>query len=140
MHVITLTSSLQAIVEGEPPGLPESGYSDVAKDFVRGCLNKIPKLRPTYAMLLNHAWLKPLTKPQTITEEAEEGEEAEEVADAVGKLDLNSGTHDQEVAEWVKDVLRRKRESKEGDGSTRPALHAAPLDSVSPLASPLAGA
>jgi mitogen-activated protein kinase kinase len=135
----TIFSQLNAIVEGEPPGLPETGYSDVAKDFVRGCLNKVPKLRPTYAMLLNHAWLKPLTKPQTITEEAEEGEEAEQVAEAVGKLDLNSGTHDQEVAEWVKSVLQRKKEDKEGHDSSRPALHAAPLDSVSPLASPLAG-
>ncbi|KAI9163210.1 Protein kinase wis1 [Paramyrothecium foliicola] len=135
----TIFSQLNAIVEGEPPGLPETGYSDVAKDFVRGCLNKIPKLRPTYAMLLNHAWLKPLTKPQTITEEVEEGEEADRVAEAVGKIDLNSGTEDQEVAEWVQGVLRRKKEGKDSDGSSRPALHAAPLDSVSPLASPLAG-
>jgi mitogen-activated protein kinase kinase len=136
----TIFSQLNAIVEGEPPGLPESGYSDTAKDFVRGCLNKIPKLRPTYAMLLNHAWLKPMTQPQTIAEEAEEGEEADQVADAVGHLDLNSGTQDKEVADWVKEVLRLKSEGKGGDGSTRPALHAAPLDSVSPLASPVAGA
>ena len=68
----------QAIVEGEPPALPE-GYSDTARDFVKGCLNKIPKLRPTYAMLLKHPWLQPFSKPETITEEAEEGPAADEV-------------------------------------------------------------
>lgn len=43
-------SQLSAIVEGEPPDLPEDGFSEAARDFARGCLNKIPKLRPTYPM------------------------------------------------------------------------------------------
>jgi len=74
----TIFSQLSAIVEGEPPGLPEEGYSDVAKDFVKSCLHKVAKQRPTYAMLLKHPWLKSLAQPTTITEEAEEGSQAEQ--------------------------------------------------------------
>ncbi len=88
-------------------------------------------------MLLQHPWLKPFSKPQTITEEAEEGEEAEKVAEAVGKIQLGGGTEDDEVADWVKGVLKRKQERSGTGGPSRPALHAAPLDSVSPLGSPL---
>lgn len=131
---------VQAIVEGEPPGMPEEGYSESAKDFVKGCLHKIPMKRPTYAMMLKHPWLSEFSKPETIAEEAEEGEEAEKVADAVGKIDLNSTTEDAEVAAWVKKVLKLKREGLASDGPTLPALHAAPLDSVSPIGSPLLGA
>ncbi|KAJ3532692.1 hypothetical protein NM208_g8322 [Fusarium decemcellulare] len=132
----TIFSQLSAIVEGEPPAMPDGGYSDIAKDFVKGCLHKIPMKRPTYAMLLKHPWLNEFTKPQTITEEAEEGEEAEKVAEAVGKMDLNSSTDDAEVAEWVNSVFQRKKDGTDNDGPTRPALHTAPLDSVSPIASP----
>lgn len=128
---------MQAIVEGEPPALPEEGYSDAARDFVASCLNKIPKLRPPYAMLLKHPWLKPLSKPQTITEEAEEGEEADQVAEAVGKMNLGSGTEDEEVAEWAKAALTRLASGDVEVVDTRPALHAAPLDSMSPLGSPV---
>jgi mitogen-activated protein kinase kinase len=120
--------------------LPESGFSDISRDFVKGCLNKVPKLRPTYAMLLNHPWLKPLTKPETITEEAEEGDEVDEVADAVGKINLDSGTQDEEVAAWVRGVLERKNEGQGADGASPPALHKVNLDTVSPMASPAAGA
>ncbi|GJN67655.1 hypothetical protein PLIIFM63780_005097 [Purpureocillium lilacinum] len=133
----TIFSQLNAIVEGDPPDLPSEGFSDAARDFVRSCLHKIPKKRPTYAMLLQHPWLKPFSKPQTITEEAEEGEEAEKVAEAVGKIQLGGGTEDDEVADWVKGVLKRKQERSGTGGPSRPALHAAPLDSVSPLGSPL---
>lgn len=91
-------------------------------------------------MLLKHPWLKPFSKPQTITEEVEEGEEAEKVAEAVGKMSLGSGTEDGEVAEWVKSVLYRQSQGLDGDGPSQPALHKAPLDSVSPLSSPLIGA
>ncbi|GKT62873.1 mitogen activated protein kinase kinase [Colletotrichum tofieldiae] len=131
--------SPQAIVEGEPPGLPEEGYSSTAHDFVHKCLNKIPKDRPTYAALLQHPWMAPFSKIETIAEEAEEGDEAEAVAETVGKLSLSSGTDDEEVAEWVKSVLERKRSGLVAPAS-RPALHAAPLDSVSPNVSPLVGA
>lgn len=126
----------QAIVEGEPPGLPEEGYSDLAKDFVRSCLNKIPKLRPPYALLLKHPWLKSLSNPQTITEEAEDGEEADAAAEAVGKMNL-SGTEDEEVAAWVKGVFARKAAGDDVSGGSKPALHAAPLDSISPVTSPV---
>ncbi|EGY21259.1 protein kinase wis1 [Verticillium dahliae VdLs.17] len=132
----TIFSQLSAIVEGDPPDLPE-GFSSTARDFVKRCLNKVPKDRPTYAMLLQHPWLAPLSKPETIAEEAEEGEEADAVADAVGNMNLTSSTNDEEVADWVKGVLEKKRLGKLGAGSLKPALHAAPLG-VSPVGSPLA--
>jgi mitogen-activated protein kinase kinase len=87
-------------------------------------------------MLLKHPWLVDFTKPQTITEEVEDGEEADKVAEAVGKIDLNSTTEDTEVAEWVNNVLRLEKEGLVASGPVRPALHTAPLDSVSPLSSP----
>ncbi|KAH6683738.1 protein kinase wis1 [Plectosphaerella plurivora] len=133
----TIFSQLSAIVEGEPPGLPDN-YSSTARDFVRRCLNKVPKERPTYAMLLQHPWLKSMTQPQTITEEAEEGEEADAVADAVGKINLSSGTDDEEVAQWVQGVLAQKKQGSYGSVAAKPALHAAPLG-ISPASSPLTG-
>ncbi|KAF9875199.1 mitogen activated protein kinase kinase [Colletotrichum karsti] len=136
----TIFSQLSAIVEGEPPGLPEEGYSATAHDFVKKCLNKVPKERPTYAALLQHPWMAPFSKIETIAEEAEEGEEAEAVADAVGQMSLSSGTEDEEVAEWVKGVLDRKKKGLNSNAAARPALHAAPLDSVSPTSSPALGA
>ncbi|OAR00053.1 hypothetical protein LLEC1_02663 [Akanthomyces lecanii] len=141
----TIFGQLNAIVEGEPPTLPAEGYSETAHDFVKGCTNKIPLKRPTYAAMLKHPWLSSLSKPVTIAEEAEEGEEAEQVAAKVGQMALNSATDDDEVAEWVKGALLRKAtggassssEEKTPTSAARPALHAAPLDSVSPLASPV---
>ncbi|KAK9471794.1 kinase-like domain-containing protein [Dipodascopsis tothii] len=50
-------SQLEAIVDGEPPVLPAARFSPTAVDFVAQCLNKVPKLRPTYADLLAHPWL-----------------------------------------------------------------------------------
>ncbi|KAL6917740.1 hypothetical protein ACHAPO_000453 [Fusarium lateritium] len=132
----TIFSQLSAIVEGEPPAMPEEGYSDTATDFVRSCLHKIPKQRPTYAMLLKHPWLIDFTKPQTIAEEAEDGDEADKMAEAVGKIALNSTTEDAEVADWVNGVLQKERDGLKVDGPLRPALHTAPLDSVSPISSP----
>ncbi|KJZ74829.1 hypothetical protein HIM_02944 [Hirsutella minnesotensis 3608] len=134
----TIFSQLSAIVEGDPPDLPKEGYSDTARDFIRGCLHKVPKMRPTYAALLKHAWLKPLSKPETIAEEAEDGEEADNVAEAVGRMRLRSAnTEDAEVGEWVRSVLKRKEEGSGNLGPSRPALHAAPLDSMSPMGSPM---
>lgn len=49
-------SQLSAIVDGEPPALPES-FSDLAKDFVSKTLDKQPSRRPTYQNLLKHEWL-----------------------------------------------------------------------------------
>ncbi|KAG5934993.1 hypothetical protein E4U53_000550 [Claviceps sorghi] len=130
----TIFSQLSAIVEGDPPDLPKEGYSDTAQGFVSSCLHKIPKMRATYAMLLSHPWLQAFSKPQTITEEAEEGEEAEKIAEAVGHIKLGGDdTADEEVAEWLRQVLEGgKGKSAEDVDASRPALHAAPLDTVSP--------
>ena len=121
-------------MEGDPPDLPEDSFSDAAKDFVRGCLNKIPKLRPTYAMLLRHPWLAPLLKPPTISEE---DEEAAEEAD-VEEKGTGPAVLDKEVADWVVNAMERRRSGKMGK-KTKPALHAAPLDAV-PSPSPSAEA
>ncbi|EOA85372.1 uncharacterized protein SETTUDRAFT_137998, partial [Exserohilum turcica Et28A] len=126
-------SQLSAIVDGEPPDLPDEGYSDAAKNFVRGCLNKIPNLRPTYAMLLQHAWLAPLIKPDTIAEEEEEEVQAaqeagaDEAAGDKGPAEAIEPVEDQEVADWVKAAIEKRRSGKM-KGVEKPALHAAPLD------------
>ncbi|RCI08591.1 hypothetical protein L249_4690 [Ophiocordyceps polyrhachis-furcata BCC 54312] len=127
----TIFSQLSAIVEGDPPDLPKEGYSETARDFIRGCLHKMPMMRATYAALLNHPWLKPLSKPHTITEEVEDCEEAETIAEEVGKMQLSGdNTEDVEVGDWVKSVLKRKDEGSDDNGPSRPALHTAPLTSV----------
>ncbi|KAG6013691.1 hypothetical protein E4U43_007154 [Claviceps pusilla] len=134
----TIFSQLSAIVEGDPPDLPKEGYSDTAQGFVSSCLHKIPKMRATYAMLLSHPWLQAFSKPQTIREEAEEGEEADKIAEAVGHIKLGADdTADEEVAEWLRNVLAGgKAKSAEDVSASRPALHAVPLDTVSPAGSP----
>ena len=45
-------AQLTAIVHGDPPELPEEGYSDDARDFVSRCLHRLPEKRATYAELL----------------------------------------------------------------------------------------
>ncbi|KIW04795.1 hypothetical protein, variant [Verruconis gallopava] len=138
-------SQLSAIVNGDPPDLPEEGFSDAARNFVHGCLNKIPKLRPTYAMLLQHAWLAPLSKPAAILEEDEEEEEEkkEEVDKTEGDSSptalreepenvdsrLPADVVDPEVGLWVIETLEAKRAGKLARAD-KPALHAAPLDAV----------
>lgn len=127
--------------------MPSKGYSATAQDFVKACVNKIPAKRHTYPMLLAHPWLKPLTHPETIEEDAE-GEEAaaqsdgvDGVADATEKLNLNRGVvHDEEVAEWVLQCLDRKaKDSSDSPAANtktvRPALHAAPLNPFNPVGS-----
>lgn len=94
-------------------------------------------------MLLAHPWLKPLGRPETIAEdiEAEAAAADNELVDATGSLSLNSLTGvfagDQEVAEWANSVLERKQKGLLKDSANKPALHAAPLDSVSPVTSPM---
>lgn len=127
---------MKAIVEGEPPGLPSEGYSATAHDFVKACVNKIPARRHTYPMLLTHPWLKSLTKPETIAEDAEDEEAAAQgdgLVDATANLNLRDGTLDREVAEWVQQCLDRVGKGPLDLASAnmkpiRPALHAAPLD------------
>ena len=120
---------MQAIVDGEPPDLPADRFSEAARDFVRGCLNKIPKLRLTYAMLLRHPWLNELIQPPTISEEDEEAAEAGAPMETPAPR-----TEDNEVADWVHEALERKKAGKMA-AANKPALHAAPLDQVpgSPL-------
>lgn len=79
-------------------------------------------------MLLQHGWLAPLSKPATIPE-------ANEDTEAQPNLDIKSGTEDDEVAEWVLKSIERRKQGLMGE-SKKPALHAAPLDTVSPAASP----
>ncbi|PNS18251.1 MAP kinase kinase PBS2 [Sphaceloma murrayae] len=136
-------SQLSAIVDGVPPDLPADTFSEAARNFVAGCLNKIPKLRPTYAMLLQHAWLAPLESMNAV-EEDEAAEEAAERAAAEGG-DIPTGDLgvkgvsetddegqkwvDKEVGEWVRDQVRKRKEGLLGKRRV-PALHAAPLDAV----------
>lgn len=49
-------AQLSAIVQGDPPTLPD-GFSSQANDFVVKCLQKEPTRRATYAELLEHPWL-----------------------------------------------------------------------------------
>lgn len=125
-------------MEGDPPNLPEDNYSDIAKDFVQSCVRKIPKMRPTYALLLKHPWLSSLSKPETIKEEVEESEDTDKVTDGLDQLSLDGNVEDAEVANWVKSVLQGKRDGTAPMDASKPALHTAPLDSLSPLNSPIA--
>ena len=105
-------------------------------------------LRPTYAMLLQHAWLAPLSKPTTITEEDEDiastpVSESGNSSDAEAKsptseksegdmgkgLKLPDNVVDPEVAAWVLQALEKRRLGKLAKAE-KPALHAAPLDAV----------
>lgn len=127
----------QAIVDGAPPDLPADTFSEASRDFVAGCLNKIPKLRPTYPMLLQHAWLAPLVKPETIMEEDEEAAENGDLpAGNEGGVDEDEGFMDREVGEWVIDAIDRRKRGVMGK-SAKPALHAAPLDAVASPAAPV---
>lgn len=121
-------------MDGDPPDLPET-YSQTARTFVNGCLNKVPKLRPNYQALLASEWLVGLSKPETITEEEEEAEEndasAEALADVAGSVDIShSSTEDAEVAAWVQEVLGKKASGQYGQEDGKPALHTAQLDAV----------
>lgn len=90
-------------------------------------------------MLLTHPWIAGLSKPTTITEDAEAEDAAadDDLVDATGSLDLGGAVGDSEVASWVHGVLDRKRKGLIKGASDKPALHAAPLDTVTPASSPL---
>ena len=95
---------------------------------------KIPKLRPTYAMLLEHIWLAEFIKPGTITEEDEEAAEQGLDIPEQATIPLHNTSGDDEVAAWAVAAIERRRAGKMGHG-IQPALHAAPLDAVpSPVA------
>ncbi|EXX69208.1 Pbs2p [Rhizophagus irregularis DAOM 197198w] len=55
---VGLFAQLNAIVQGDPPSLPEDNFSAECRDFVAQCLNKNPQNRLTYAQLLEHPFLK----------------------------------------------------------------------------------
>ncbi|KAF3897182.1 Polymyxin B resistance protein kinase [Trichophyton interdigitale] len=132
-------SQLNAIVQGDPPTLPDPGYSVEAKDFVASCLQKNPAARPTYANLIRHTWVEKLMQPPTATPETTEAGEAtpgsEEPTDTRSPdgPDHNTDTYDKEVAAWVIEALKRRAGGAKG--RERPALHAVALDAVpkSPL-------
>lgn len=97
-------------------------------------------MRPTYADLLQHPWLAELAKPSTISEEDEDEENVELAGLSLDdksdtKNGILTGGEDSEVAEWVKIAIERKAKGLMGTHA-QPALHKAPLDSVSPLPSP----
>ncbi|KAK4937655.1 MAP kinase kinase Wis1 [Elasticomyces elasticus] len=130
-------SQLAAIVDGEPPDLPAARFSEAARNFVAGCLNKIPKLRPTYAMLLQHAWLASLLKPQTISEEDEEGAENGEELPASSSSEDDGGAYvDRVVGAWVEAAIERRRNGTMGK-KAKPALHTAPLNASVGVGSPV---
>lgn len=106
----------------------------MARGFVRSCLHKVPKLRPTYSMLLKHPWLASISKPSTICEDDEEtdGLTDDDIPPASGE-----NSFDREVADWVNGAIERKKSGLMGT-SAKPALHAAPMDSVSPPSTPSA--
>lgn len=85
--------------------------------------------------MLQHAWLAPLAKPETITEEDEDEVVAATEADAgeaVGDKGLPEpidAVFDQEVADWVKGAIEKRRKGTM-KRAEKPALHAAPLDAV----------
>ncbi|EER26881.1 hypothetical protein D8B26_005567 [Coccidioides posadasii str. Silveira] len=132
-------SQLNAIVQGDPPTLPDEGFSSNAKDFVRCCLNKTPSLRPTYATLLRHPWLADLLAPPASLLGGTEGGAAAEInaTDRKGKGPLSAAefdTADEEVAAWVKEALDKRKRGVMGRHA-QPALHKVALDAVpgSPL-------
>ncbi len=88
-------------------------------------------------MLLAHPWLAGLSKPLTISEEDEEAEIADTINGDTPKKEMGAGrgTEDEEVAEWVKNAMERKKNGLMGEAA-KPALHAAPLDTISPTATP----
>lgn len=104
--------------------MPAEGYSEEAHAFVRACLDKNPKNRPSYNMLLRHPWLAPLMQPPT-----ESGEDAPPEDSDSGDSAASAITADKEVAEWVKRQIKLREEGSLHP-SEKPALHAVALDKV----------
>ncbi len=93
-------------------------------------------------MLLKHPWLQPLTHPGTIAEDAEAEDAAadDSLADAAGGLTLDgTAAGDKEVADWVRGVVEKRAKGELAGSAQRPALHAAPLDQLSPMVGPALG-
>ncbi|KAJ5309274.1 hypothetical protein N7508_004653 [Penicillium antarcticum] len=120
-------SQLHAIVHGDPPTLPTAGFSEEAHAFVRACLDKNPKSRPSYNMLLRHPWLAPLMQPPT--ESADEQDLSDTPDSGSGENGSSSMTEDKEVAEWVNKQIKLREEGLLRV-TEKPALHAVALDQV----------
>ncbi|KXS20300.1 kinase-like protein [Gonapodya prolifera JEL478] len=56
-------AQITAIVQNDPPKLPEDKFSAECRDFVARCLDKVPTRRPTYRQLLRHPWLARFENP-----------------------------------------------------------------------------
>jgi len=99
-------AQLQAIVHGDPPQLPAM-YTDVARDFTDGCLEKIPERRSTYASMLKHPWL---------------------IADA------EKGKDGVDMKGWVEEALRKRGERKARESQTNipAAVDARPVRASAP--------
>lgn len=82
-------AQLQAIVHGDPPQLPPT-YSDLARDFVAGCLIKVPQKRSTYKQMLEHPWLV---------------------------ADQQRGDSGVDMVSWVSEALKRRDIRREKDRS-----------------------
>ena len=101
--------------------MPETGFSEMAHDFVKGCLNKTPSKRPTYAMLLSHPWLKLLSRDSIIIEEDDEAAEAAASMDrtdeeAEEKVDLaESGEEEAKAVEAAESNADEVGEEKPAD-------------------------
>lgn len=86
-------------------------------------------------MLLQHAWLAPLIKPETISEEDEEEAEAAALEPSTSSTQPDGiaapaeNWIDEEVGTWVREQMQKKREGRLGK-HRKPALHAAPLDAT----------
>lgn len=78
-------------------------------------------------MLLRHPWLTPLLKPPTISEEDEDAPGAD--SDPGGDSRSGPPVLDQEVADWVRCAMEKRKNGTMGK-KLKPALHAAPLDAV----------
>ena len=133
---------MKAIVKGDPPQLPDEGYSDEAKNFVRSCLNKNASLRPSYSKLIRHPWLVSLMKPPTSGEEGSPLPTTDGSKAATGPQETGVEPptadyphtppveiFDREVSDWVCGKLDQKLNGR--SQKARPALHAVKLDAVS---------
>ncbi|KAJ5091305.1 hypothetical protein NUU61_006175 [Penicillium alfredii] len=120
-------SQLHAIVHGDAPTLPTTGYSDDAHAFVRACMDKNPNNRPSYNMLLRHPWLVPLMRPPSQPENEMTPQPSE--TPAPGEHSPYAMTEDKEVADWVHKQQELRKQGLLHDAE-KPALHAVALDKV----------
>lgn len=109
-------SQLSAIVDGDPPSLPEDKFSPEARDFVDQCLNKVPKLRPSYSKLLAHPWLQKYRNQKI--------DMGDFVQNALNKKESNNGNNiGDSSAVGNGDAVGESNSNDSSSSSARPALH-----------------